>query len=910
MSQYWVQIDTLINQALDLESGQRIPFIRERCGSDTELLRETLEYLTYIEKAEKESFLESGTIRPDLFNQEVLSQLGLDSLDHIIGQRIGPWVIKELLGEGGMGAVYLAEREDGQFEQKVAVKFLRSGFYSLYLRERFNQEKVILSRLEHPNITRLLDGGITEDNTPYLIMEFVKGSPIQDYCRKNELKLNARIELFLQICEAVEHAHSRLVVHRDLKPDNILVTTEGEVKVTDFGIGKLLTPEKELQNPDITREGHFLGSLNYSAPEQFLTNESTVRTDIYGLGLLLYSLITDEKAFDLKTNSLEQVRHAILHEEAVRPSQIQKSAIGPVSRDLEAIVLKAIRKNPADRYSSVIHLQEDIKNYMMKRPVAARKGTIQYRAKKFIQRNSLRIGVTLLLSVVMTGATFYHLKQLRYEHDLAKAEAEKVSQIKNLMIDIFSVNNPRASVFAGVDLTVSEAMVLGLEQVRENIEQNPEVYTELASAIGFTLLNIEDYENSYQAYMLSLDQTIETFGKNSIEYSSALASLASLMEKADSLEQAQIYIEEALQVTQRAENATDLDLANRYGIYGFILGKRGEFEKAKMMLEKAEKHYLAGGYAETVPRYNTLSNLADLNIRLQNFEEAEEMLRHSTRFYESVYDSLHYNVASNVSKLGTLYRTMGRHREAETYMLRALSLMEQIYGGISSYAANIHGGLAINYRTLGEIEKALHHTEKQLEIHEIIFGKQSYSYSQALNNYALAVQDLGDLEKAEELHAESIRIKELILPEYSANLGIGYYNMGALLYTMERYSDALVYFERVVDIDTTIYGEEHAEIALDLNRLAMVHREMGNFLEAESFFTKAGKLFQQHYPESHYRVGEYHRELGKLYLMQKKEPLALEHLNRALDIFLQNFDEDHSSTQMTREYIQLSQNLQ
>lgn len=910
MSEYWVQMDHLIDQALALEPGERVLFIKEQCGSNKKLLQETLDYLSFIEKAEEDSFLEPNSIHSDTFSSEVLSQLShADSLEQIKGKQIGPYVIKSLLGEGGMGVVYLAEREDGQFEQKVAIKFLKGGFYSLYLLERFEQEKIILSRLEHPNITRLLDGGITDDNSPYLIMEFVEGVPIQQFCRENNLKLKARIDLFLQICDAVQHAHSKLIVHRDLKPDNILVTPKGKTKVTDFGIGKLLTSEKDLQHANVTKEGQFLGSLNYSAPEQFEKNETTVKTDIYGLGLLLYLLITDEKAFDFEGDSLEVARRTILQQQPTRPSLLQKTAVGTISKDLEAIVLKALRKDPSERYNSVIHLQADLENYLFKRPVLARKGTFQYRTKKFVQRNSLRIGITVLLIGLMLGGISYHLRTLTVEHNLAREEAEKVTLIKNLMIDIFSANNPRAISFAGKDLTVSQAMVLGLEHVTENVDQNPEVYTELSTAIGNTLTNIEDYENAYTAYMFSLNQTAAHKGTSSIEYSSMLATVASFMRSADSLDRAVEFIEESIEVVNSAENATEMDIANRYGIYGFILGRKGEFEQAKITLEMADSLYVAGNYAETLPRHRSLANLADLYTRLRNYEEAESALTTSTQYFESVYDSLHVDIVTNITKLGTLYSNMGENRLAEEYLLRGLDLRSQIYGQNSSYTAQSHSSLFINYRILGELDKALYHASKQIEISEIIYGDQSLNYSQALNNYALALQENGNLEEAEEYFATSLQIKEDNLPGNSAYLGVGYYNMANLYYLTGRYSESLTLFERVLEIDTSIFGENHAEIAIDLSKVAMVQRDMGNFEAAGGTFQKAGEIFSQSYPENHYRVAEYHMELGKMYYMQNIKSSALDNLNRALDIFLNNFDETHKSVQSTQEYIELTHQL-
>lgn len=256
MKKYWNEIDALINQSLLLAPEKRVTFIKKKCRDNEEYLKETLSYLSFIEKAEDDRFLEADLISSDTFTSEISSILNRDDeLKYIIGKKIGPYQIKELIGEGGMGAVYRAERVDGQFDQTVAIKFLRNGFYSLHLRERFNREKKILSRLNHPNITGLLDGGITGEGTPYFVMEFIEGKPIHEYCKEHKLRLPERLALFNQICDAVQHAHSKLVVHRDLKPDNIFVTREGRVKVMDFGIAKLLTPDPDDDSPQTTKEG-------------------------------------------------------------------------------------------------------------------------------------------------------------------------------------------------------------------------------------------------------------------------------------------------------------------------------------------------------------------------------------------------------------------------------------------------------------------------------------------------------------------------------------------------------------------------------------------------------------------------------------------------------------------------------
>jgi len=895
MKKYWNEIDNLINQSLVLAPEERVSFIKNQCKDNEGLLQETLSYLSFIEKAEEDQFLETDLISSDTFTGEISSILNRDDeLKHIIGKKIGSYEIKELVGEGGMGAVYRADRVDGEFEQTVAIKFLRSGFYSMYLRERFNREKSILSRLNHPNITGLLDGGITREGSPYFIMEFIEGKPIHEYCENHKIRLPERLELFSQICDAVQHAHSKLVVHRDLKPDNILVTRNGRVKVMDFGIAKLLTPDPDDDSPQITQEGHIIASFDFAAPEQLSGNEPTVKTDVYGLGALLYLLATSERVFQFKGKAVEHIRETIINKPPLRPKTFAKPEIGDISGDLEAIILKALRKDPDDRYLSVPHFLDDIKRYQKNLPVLARKGTLRYRASKYIRRNWIPIAATALILISVAGFTWYHLNQLTKERNIATAEAEKVTQIKDLMIDIFSANNPRSASFANTDLTVSMALSMGLKQVTDSYSQNPEVYLELLSAIGSTLSNIEDYENAYTAYSFALDQTRDYYGETSVEYSTALSNMADLMSKADSLEQSKEFIEKSIEVVLQAENASEMDIANRYGIYGFILGQLGNFEQARTNLMKADSLFIAGGYSETIPRYNTMSNLADLNIALRNYEEAETALKQSTDFYESVYDSLHVNIVTNISKLGHLYSRMSENRLAEGYLLRALDLRKEIYGENSAYTATTHSYLFSNYRVLDEPEKALYHATRQTDINREVYGEQSLNYGQALNNLGLAHQENNSYTLAEEAFRESIRIKEIHLPANSTYLGISYYNLANLLRLSQKYSEALALFQRVLEIDIENYGETHPEIAIDLNKVAVTQRDMGNYDDALSTFMRAKKIFEEKYPETHYRVAEFHMDIGKLYQLQKNTAEAQTHFEKALQIYEHNFDDSHS----------------
>ena len=301
------------------------------------------------------------------------------------GDRFGPYRILHALGRGGMGAVYLAERDDDQFRMTVAIKLMRSNLVTHETLERFKTERQILASLDHPNIARLLDGGAAPNGTPFVVIEYIDGEPITDYCRRHELSIRDRIRLFRKVCSAVQYSHQNLIVHRDLKPGNILVTKDGEPKLLDFGIAKLLDPAASSQTQTNAR----LMTPDYASPEQVRGEPVTTATDIYALGVLLYELLTGTASLQSRqTTDTYAIEQAICTEEPTRPSTTRRELRG----DLENILLMALRKEPARRYASAEQFSEDLRRYLEGYPIVARQDTWSYRTSKFVRRNKAAVG--------------------------------------------------------------------------------------------------------------------------------------------------------------------------------------------------------------------------------------------------------------------------------------------------------------------------------------------------------------------------------------------------------------------------------------------------------------------------------------------------------------------------------------
>lgn len=436
----WEEAKAVIDAALDRSPQTRSEFIREKCGSDLEL------------RAEVEAYLEFDSPDEDVLEDEMFPR---GKNGDLIGQRIGKYRIVRELGAGGMGVVFLAERCDGEFSQTVAIKLLGHGLFSRSARARFLQEKRILAGLRHKNIAALIDGGATEEGIPFLIMEYVEGMPLTEFAEKHDLSIDERLKLFRKICEAVRFAHRNLIIHRDLKPANILVDADGEPKLLDFGIAKLINAGGE---SDLTETRQRAFTPEYASPEQIKGETVTTASDVYALGIVLYELLTGERPFKIKNaENHDEFREFASRENPPRPSSVANSRknlnekkhspfifhpkyIFP--RDLDTIILKALKFKPEDRYESIGRFAADIENYRKNLPIAARPDAFGYRAGKFLRRNRLAVGAALVVLLAVVIGSFATMRQAalaRAAETDAKARLAELRRLTGSML--FELND-------------------------------------------------------------------------------------------------------------------------------------------------------------------------------------------------------------------------------------------------------------------------------------------------------------------------------------------------------------------------------------------------------------------------------------------------------------------------------------
>src|SRR5215468_5710841 len=392
----WQRIEELFGAVVNRPVIERETYLTEICDGDEEL---RLEVLSLLARDTAEDFIR------DPIASAALS-FTAKSKDDLTGERIGPYRVSRLIGRGGMGAVYEAERDDVQFRQQVALKIIKREVDTDFVRDRFLRERQILASLDHPHVARLFDGGATPDGLPYFVMELVAGDPITAYCRRHRLSINEKLKLFRKVCSAVQHAHQKLVVHRDLKPSNILITEEGAPKLLDFGIAKLLSPDGS-QTHTRTETALRMMTPEYASPEQARGQAVATTTDVYSLGVVLYELLTERRPREFETYFPAEIERAFRDAEIEEPSKVVSRNTGAGARlarslagDLDNIVLMAMRKEPERRYQSVEQFSEDIRRYLAGMPVVARKDTFRYRSGKYVRRHKAGVAVLALMIVL------------------------------------------------------------------------------------------------------------------------------------------------------------------------------------------------------------------------------------------------------------------------------------------------------------------------------------------------------------------------------------------------------------------------------------------------------------------------------------------------------------------------------
>jgi eukaryotic-like serine/threonine-protein kinase len=846
----WARVEALFEEALARPEAQRAAFLAESCGDDLDLLREVKHLV-----AAAGPGITERLERVDRF----VDDLRAATAHTAVGQRLGAYVLEEEIGRGGMGVVYRAARADGDFDQTVAVKVLAGALFSPDAIARFRNERRILAGLEHPNIARLLDGGSTPDGVPYVIMEYADGVPVDRFADEEGLELEARVWLFLAICEAVHYAHRNLVVHRDLKPSNILVTGDGAPKLLDFGIAKLMEPQDA--PPALLPTATRLMTPGFASPEQLLGERIGIATDVYSLGLLLYRLLagvdaraaarrggsgTGGSAVGEADVSPSSPSHAelirwVMEEEPVPPSV---AAADPALRgDLDTIVLEALRRDPDERYESVRALADDLERYLTGKPIRARPPTLGYRARKFFRRNRtplLAVAASVVLMVTQTGV---FMGRLAEERDLARQEAARATQTLGFLTDVFRGADPFVS--AGTDLSAAELLAHGTARLEEQLAAQPTVQAEILDAVGTVYENLGALDSARAVLERSLAVREATFGPDAPETALGLSRLGGALLRLDDVDRADSLLLRSLAIRQAKLPGNHADIAAVLGQRAHLANRAGDPAAADSLYAAAVAIMEDPVEPRDPLRATLLSNRGVLLTKLDRLEEAQTALQSALALRRGLYGDRHPAVAVTLNHLARVRHYAGDLHESEALFRELLAWAPDVLGDEHSFVTTWHGNLSAVLKDLGRNEEALEIQEHVLEQRRRQHGELSGEMAVALNNIGNLYGNLGRFEEAEAALQKGLDIDRALYGDDTPTVATSLNNLANLVWRRGDHARAAALQERVLDMDRRHLGPTHEYVATDLTALGQYYLYAGRLEQAVDRLREGYELIRE-----------------------------------------------------------------
>jgi serine/threonine-protein kinase len=671
----WQVLSPYLDEALTLSEEERTRWLAALRAQSPDLADQVQELLKAEQAVEQEAYLEKGPTLPP-------------GSPFAAGQTVGAYRLISPIGQGGMGTVWLAERSDGRFERRTAVKFLSPALLGRGGEERFKREGAILGRLSDPNIAQLVDAGVTAGGQPYLVLEYVEGAPIDRYCDEHRLDVRARVSLFLNVLAAVAHAHANLIVHRDIKPTNVLVSKDGEVKLLDFGIAKLLEGEgQEGAATLLTREVGSALTPEYAAPEQLTGGPVTTATDVYGLGVLLYVLLTGQHPAGPGPHTPADLLRAITDTEPRRPSdvvtlqsnQAAQSAANrgtPADRlcrqlrgDLDTIVVKALKKDPQERYWSVTALAEDLGRYLHNQPITARPDTLAYRAAKFVRRNRTAV-VLATLAVIATGGgvvgTVLQARTARQQRDVAVRERDRATRITGFMTDMFKVSDPYEG--RGNSITAREVLDKAAQQIENGMARDPEAQAHMMYVMGEVYDNLGLFPQAESLIARAAELQRQALGPEHPETLTSQSLLAVIFVETGRDAEGEKLQRETLAVRSRVLGPEHPDTVHSMGRLAAVLswqGRHAEAEKLEREALAIQSRVFGPEHPDTLRLTNSLASILRSTGDEGRYAEAETMQREAIATERRVFGPEHPDTLNGMLNLGVILRRRGKHAEAE-----------------------------------------------------------------------------------------------------------------------------------------------------------------------------------------------------------------------------------------------------
>lgn len=768
-------------------------------------------------------------------------------------ERIGPFRTLEKIGEGGMGTVYLAEQSE-PVRRRVAVKVIKLGMDSKQVLVRFEAERAALARMDHPNIARVLDAGITGDGRPWFAMEHVKGIPLTSYCERNKLGLESRLLLVQQLCAGVQHAHTKGVIHRDLKPGNVLVAdTEGgpQPKIIDFGLARA-TDHGLTERTLYTEQGQMVGTPEYMSPEQAGTSALDIdsRTDVYSVGVMLYELLAGVLPFDaitLRRAGWAGIQKTICEADPPRPST-RASSITVMAKDLRGdldwIVLKALEKDRNRRYQTPNELSAELRRYLADEPVEAMPPSAGYRLRKYVRRN--KVGVTaaalvllaLIAGVIGTGwglvqaeGALVALTEQTAETERQRDAAETVTAF--LTDDLLGAVAPSAKAGRGKDVLMREVLDAASNKIESEFEDQPEVEATIRKTLGETYMELGEFAAAEPHLERALKLRRSALGGDHASTLDALYSFSVMRWQQGRFAEAESLVRDVLEGQRRVVGDEDKAIFLSLSTLAGVLHDRGRSVEAEVFARESlegTRRVLGEDHRRTLMGYD---NLAVLMVSLGRADEAEPLSRHALKQRRRLFGDGDPETLASYGNLGRLLHAMGKFTESESLMREALTGMRRVLGEDHPQTTSAIGNLAASFAMQRRFVEAESLSREALMIQRRTLGEEDARTLLSQGNLALMLRAQGRLEEAESLARQTLEAQRRVLgnrhPDTLNSIG----NVGLVLWSRSQLGEAEEFLREALESRRRAQGDDHPQVARALWYMGKLCLAQGHLEEAE-----------------------------------------------------------------------------
>ena len=792
----WLKLSAHLDHALDLSPVERDAWLQQLRATDPHVAAELAVMLADHKQLRAEGFLDTGALP--------------DADTSLAGVIIGSYTLISRIGDGGMGSVWLGRRSDGRYEGEVAIKLLNAALVGRGGEERFRREGIILARLGHPHIARLIDAGVSNTGQPYLVLELVNGEHIDAYCDERRLSVQRRVRLFLDVLSAVSHAHANLIVHRDLKPSNVLVNQAGAVKLLDFSIAKLMQDNGVSR---LTQDAESVLTPKYAAPEQVTGDPITTGTDVYSLGVLLYELLSGQHPYGGALKSSTDYTRAIVEKEPLTLSAAFLKA-SPESRslvaaqrsttpdrlgralglELETILNKALKKSPAERYGSVAELGDDLRRYLDDKPIAARPDTVRYRARKFVRRHRRSIGVAAGAVAGIVAMSAFYAIQITTERDRARVEAEKASQVSQLLRSVLlsadPYRDPDPAAESGATPDARSLLDTLAARISDELSDQPDVQAEMLTVIGRTYERLGLLDRALPLLERALDIGRRTFASPDARVGQTLNDLGVLQREMGRASASLPLLEESLAIRRAALGDEHKDVAVTLSEYGRTLRAAGRLDDSERPTRDAlaiRTKLLGDEHREVA---TNKSDLASLLLERGEVDEAERYYRESLATNEKLLGADHPNAAASKSSVGTVLAVKGQFAAAEKLQRESLEVRRRVLGASNPDSAFAVQALATTLEMQGKYQEAESLLGDAYRVVTSALGEDNPRVASMSVDLARVRIARGQAADVETIMRRAVAVRQRVFPADHWRIAEAQALLGASLAAQHRYDEA------------------------------------------------------------------------------------------------------------------------